>query len=78
MTMRDAPERAMGPAADDPASRLRAEGLAVVSEEDLCRVLHEVFCGQLADHQSPNDKDREEARALFSALQMTAADQMTL
>ncbi len=79
MTMNDALERAMGGAAEgDVTARLRAEGLAVVNEDTVCRAIHEVFCGKLADHTEPNAKDREQARALLSALQVTAADEMTV
>jgi hypothetical protein len=30
-----------------------------------------VYCGIIADHQHPNEKDHEQARALIGALQNT-------
>jgi hypothetical protein len=30
--------------------------------------VHDVYCGIMADHQHPNEKDREQAKALLAAL----------
>ncbi len=79
MTMQDALGRAMGGTVDsEAAARLRAAGGTVVNEDSLCKAIHEVFCGELADHSEPNEKDRQQARALMTALEITAADEMTV
>lgn len=73
MTMREALERAMGRAPDgDAMQRLQADGLAVLNEDTMSRAIHDVYCGIMADHQHPNEKDHEQARAMIAALQKSA------
>ena len=48
-------------------------GLAVADEATVSQAIHEVYCGPDADHDHPNDKDREQARSLMSALQQALA-----
>jgi hypothetical protein len=70
MTMRQALERAMGREPDtETIQRLQAGGLAVLNEDTMSKAVHDVYCGIVADHQHPNDKDHEQARALIAALQ---------
>jgi hypothetical protein len=70
MTMREALERAMGREPDgDTMQQLQADGLAVVSEDSMSKAIHDVYCGIMADHSHPNEKDHEQARALIAALQ---------
>ena len=74
MTMREALERAMGREPDgDTMERLRAGGLAMLNEDTMSKAIHDVYCGIMADHQHPNEKDHEQARALIAALQGPAA-----
>ena len=74
MTMRQALERAMGREPDtETMQRLQEGGLAVLNEDTMSKAVHDVYCGIVADHQHPNEKDHEQARALISALQ-TAFD----
>ncbi len=76
MTMREALDRAMGrPTDSDTPARLQAEGLAVVNEDSMSQAIHDVFCGIMADHQHPNEKDREQARALIAVLQTQAVNE---
>ena len=70
MTMREALERAMGgPTDGDTLQRLQEGGLAIASEDSMSKAIHDVYCGIMADHTHPNEKDREQARALIAALQ---------
>jgi hypothetical protein len=49
--------------------RLQEGGLALLNEDTMSKAVHDVYCGIVADHQHPNEKDHEQARALISALQ---------
>lgn len=72
--MREALERAMGHEPDPEAvKRLQAGGLAMVNEDTMSKAIHDVYCGIMADHSHPNDKDREQARALILVLQQQSA-----
>lgn len=70
MTMREALERAMGREPDgETMRRLQEGGLTVLNEDTMSKAVHDVYCGIVADHQHPNEKDHEQARALIAALQ---------
>jgi hypothetical protein len=70
VTMRQALERAMGREPDgETMQRLQEGGLALLNEDTMSKAVHDVYCGIVADHQHPNEKDHEQARALISALQ---------
>jgi hypothetical protein len=70
MTMRQALEQAMGREPDgDTTQRLQEGGLAVLNEDTMSKAIHDVYCGIMADHEHPNEKDHEQARALIAALQ---------
>jgi hypothetical protein len=70
VTMREALERAMGREPDgETLQRLQAGGLAVLNEDTMSQAIHDVYCGIVADHEHPNQKDHEQARALIAALQ---------
>ena len=49
--------------------RLQEGGLALVSEDTMSKAIHDVYCGIVADHEHPNEKDHDQARALIDALQ---------
>jgi hypothetical protein len=68
--MHEALEQAMGHHLE-PATmeRIRAGGLAIAHEDTMSQAIHDVYCGIMADHFEPNDKDREQARAMIAALQ---------
>jgi hypothetical protein len=69
MTMRDALERAMGREPDgDTMRRFQEGGLAVLDEDTMSKAIHDVYCGIMADHEHPNDKDHDQARALIAAI----------
>jgi hypothetical protein len=68
--MREALERAMGREPDaETMQRLQAGGLAVLDEDTMSKAVHDVYCGIMADHAEPSQKDREQARALIAVLQ---------
>jgi hypothetical protein len=72
--MREALERAMGHEPDpDTVHQLQAGGLAVLNEDTMSKAIHDVYCGIMADHSHPNEKDREQARALIQVLQQQSA-----
>ena len=40
----------------------------MTTREALDEAIHEVYCGMMADHDQPNDKDRDQARQLIAAI----------
>ena len=72
-TMRDALERAMGRQPDtETVRRLQEDGLALLDVGTMSQAIHDVYCGIMADHAHPNEKDQEQARAMIAALQKQA------
>lgn len=70
MTMRQALVDALHlPDDSDTVKRIHERGLAVADEDTMSQAIHDVYCGIVADHQHPNEKDREQARAMIAALQ---------
>ena len=75
MTIQDALVRAMHlPNESDTVRRLHEGGLAIADEGTMSRAIHDVYCGIMADHSEPNTKDRDQARAMISALQKHAME----
>ena len=72
-TMREALHQAMGLDSEVTLQRLRDNGLAIVDQDTMSRAIHDVFCGITADHDHPNEKDREQARQLVASLQNQGA-----
>jgi hypothetical protein len=52
--------------------RLQEGGLTLLNEDTMSKAIHDVYCGIMADHEHPNEKDRDQARALIASLQRTA------
>ena len=74
MTMREALDAAMGRgSADGAMAALREGGVAMANEDTMSQAIHDVYCGIMADHDHPNDKDRDQARKLIEALGRTSA-----
>lgn len=68
-TMSEALERAMGRQPDtETVQRLQEGGLAMLDEGTVSQAIHDVYCGIMADHSFPNDKDKEQARAMIAAI----------
>jgi hypothetical protein len=74
MSMRDALEQALDIPQGETVHRLQAAGLAIASEDTMAQAIHDVYCGVMADHSHPNDKDHEQARSMIAALQKVAAE----
>ena len=60
------------PPGSDTVKRIHEFGLAVADEDTMSRAIHDVYCGIMADHSHPNEKDRAQARQLIEALQKHA------
>jgi hypothetical protein len=76
MTVRDSLIQAMRlPDDSDTVQRLHDGGLAVANEDTMSQAIHDVYCGIVADHEHPNEKDRAQARAMIDALQKVASAQ---
>ena len=73
MTMRDALEHALEIPPGYTVRRLTESGLAISNEDTMAQAIHDVYCGVIADHSQPNDKDRDQARAMILALQRHAS-----
>jgi hypothetical protein len=69
MTMRSALDDAMRREdADHAISALIERGVWMVDEDSMTQAVHNVYCGIMADHEHPNDKDRDQARQLIAAI----------
>ena len=74
MSMRQALVDAMHlPADSDVVQHLHASGIAFADVDTMSQAIHDVYCGIMADHEHPSDKDREQAAAMISALQKHAS-----
>jgi hypothetical protein len=74
MTMRDALDTAMHRETSDEAlETLKERGLAIVDLDTMSTAVHDVYCGIMADHEHPNEKDRDQARQLLEAMQKRSA-----
>jgi hypothetical protein len=69
MTMQRALDEAMhSDSADNAMSVLIERGVWMVDEDTMTQAIHNVYCGIMADHAHPNEKDRDQARQLISAI----------
>jgi hypothetical protein len=68
-TMREALDKAMRRGGTDGAmAALNEDGIAMADVDTMSQAIHDVYCGIIADHQHPNDKDRAQAQQLIEAL----------
>jgi hypothetical protein len=75
MTMQQALIDAMHlPEGSDTVARIHASGLAVADVDTMSWAVHDVYCGIVADHQHPNEKDQAQARAIVESLQKHATE----
>ena len=69
MALRQALEEAkQSGTADDAISMLIQRGVWMADEDTMTQAVHDVYCGIMADHQHPSDKDRDQARKLIAAI----------
>ena len=69
MTMRESLDQALHLPEGETARRLQEYGLAVVNVDTMAQAIHDVYCGIMADHDHPNEKDRAQAEAMVASLQ---------
>jgi len=68
-TTRDALADAMHGETVDDAMRVLIEREVWMADADtMTQAIHSVYCGIMADHDQPNEKDREQARQLIAAV----------
>jgi hypothetical protein len=72
MSMRETLEQALKIPQGETVHRLQEAGLAIASEDTMAQAIHDVYCGVMADHSDPSEKDREQARSMIAALQKAA------
>ena len=69
MTTREALDDAMQTQSVDDAMRVLIEREVWMADTDtMTQAIHSVYCGIMADHDQPNEKDREQARQLIAAV----------
>jgi len=74
MSTRESLLEAMHLSTDSETARWMLErGVALADEETMSQAIHDVYCGIEADHDEPNEKDRQQALAMIASLQKYAA-----
>ena len=74
MSTRESLLEAMQLSTDSETARWMLErGVALADEETMGQAIHDVYCGLEADHDGPNEKDRQQALAMIAALRKHAA-----
>ena len=69
MTMRAALDEAMHRKTVEGAfAALRERGVVMADLDTMSQAIHDVYCGIMADHEHPNEKDRDQARQLVAAV----------
>ena len=69
MTIREAMDEAMHrETADDAISALLEREVWMADVDTMTLAIHNVYCGIMADHEHPNEKDRAQARQLIAAV----------
>jgi hypothetical protein len=69
VTTREALDEAMQRETVDDAMTVLIEREVWIADTDtMSQAIHQVYCGLMADHDGPNDKDREQARQLVAAI----------
>jgi alpha-D-ribose 1-methylphosphonate 5-triphosphate diphosphatase PhnM len=58
---------------EDAVRRIHESGVAVADVDTMSQAIHDVYCGIMADHDHPNEKDRQQAQAMIDALQKASA-----
>ena len=69
MTTRDALQAAMAhESVDDAMGELIEREVWLADVDTMTHAIHSVYCGMMADHEQPDDKDREQAKQLIAAI----------
>ena len=74
MTVREAMDEARQRETTDGAmSALLERGVWMADADTMSQAIHHVYCGIMADHDHPNEKDRDQARQLIAAIGQSIA-----
>lgn len=69
MTVQQALEEAMHhETSAEVMNALVQQGVWMADEDTMTAAIHNVYCGIMADHAEPNDKDRDQARQLIAVI----------
>jgi hypothetical protein len=69
MTTRDALDDAMHrDNVEDAMGALLERGVWMADVDTMTQAIHKVYCGIMADHEQPNEKDRDQAKQLIAAI----------
>jgi len=69
VTTRDALQAAMAhESVDDAMGELIEREVWLADVDTMTQAIHSVYCGMMADHEQPNEKDREQAKQLIAAI----------
>jgi hypothetical protein len=55
----------------DPGAALEAlkeQGFAIADQDTMSQAIHDVYCGIMADHDHPSEKDRAQAAQMLASL----------
>jgi hypothetical protein len=58
---------------EESVRRIQEHNVALADVDTMSQAIHDVYCGIMADHEHPNEKDRQQAQAMIDALQKAAA-----
>ena len=47
---------------------INERGIAFADLDTMSQAIHDVYCGIMADHEHPNEKDRDQAAKLLASL----------
>ena len=73
MTMKETLLEAMHvPSDSETALWMSERGVAVTDVDTMSQAIHDVYCGIMADHDHPSEKDHQQAQMLIAALQKHA------
>jgi hypothetical protein len=53
---------------DEAMRSLLERGVWMADTDAMTQAIHRVYCGIMADHDEPNEKDRDQARQLIAAI----------
>jgi hypothetical protein len=58
---------------EESVRRIQEHNVALADIDTMSQAIHDVYCGIMADHEHPNEKDRQQAQQMIDALQKAAA-----
>jgi hypothetical protein len=73
-TMHDALMGAMHLSSEAEIIRhMSGHGYPIASIDTMSRAIHDVYCGIMADHSEPSEKDRQQAQLMVDSLSSQSA-----